>query len=152
MLKTFVSLILSLGCSLACAEAPEIILLEGRLNVWSTEACASGEGLCGIPQSIGAPVSVRFSYPKPSGKGRFLVADTREVVGGFKVHITQSWMLAESNDDSFVATQITLTSPDQKLIATCSRYDAVDAFRFLPPGACSGIYDGHVYGVSVRRP
>lgn len=141
-----IALLFNPGTALA-----DTVVLEGKMGIWTARPCEDGIGLCTLPKLIGAPWSVRIEYEKPAGLGLFLVADQRYTAEGYNIRLMQLWRSSREAANSYVITQITLSKPGIGVISVCSRYDAHDAFTFIPPGACAGRDGDRMIGVSLSR-
>lgn len=145
-------LALWLSVCLPCSARAESVRLDGVMTAWTSRLCGEDRGLCEPPVAIAPPQKITFEFEKPIGLGRRLVTDRRFEVRDLRVRVKQLWVATGSAADSYLMTQTELSDRNGELIAACSRYDALEAFAVIPPGACSGRSSGQVIGVSFSAP
>ena len=132
-------------------KGEETVVQRGQIYLWSAEPCVNGLGLCSLPKALGVSWPVEITYLRPTAVGRHLVADQLFSSGVWSVHLTQTWVEVVPPEVSYLVTQVVLARTNQGLVSLCSRYDATNAFAFLPPGACAARDGDRIVGVTLSR-
>lgn len=130
----------------------EPILISGRFSMWTSNICKDQTELCELPKPLGQSWVATFSYLRPIEIGKSKIVDETYVSNEVIIHFSQYWVQRPQPEVSYLITQITLARKGQGPIAVCSRYDSVDVFSFLPPGACSGRDGDQLLGISISKP
>lgn len=168
MLRALVTLLV-LSCSSQAFAAD--VVWEGQIKVWVADLCGPrtgpgpyaallkpivDAGCVSTPVPNGAAWKVQIPVTEETSPGYHVVSRTTydQTVGSDKwsVVVLVTRMNTGDPKTSYLSVQTTLREAKFGLVAQCSRFDAIGAFSFLPPGACSGQMFGKLVGVSLYSP
>lgn len=127
---------------------------QGSVVVWHRAIkCPPDRPMCVVPRRLVEPIVVNIEINEPTEPGKHIVGRETFRSDEWIVELLVTWTKPKDGTKPYLATQTRLLSSRRGLIAECSRYDAVNSFRFLPPGSCSGrTGDNDVHGISLLSP
>lgn len=137
---------------LPTANAANAKVWNGTIRIWSADLCATGGACDPSAKLLGPEWKVAMAIADVSTSGQHVLAREKYVDGGWTVTLLVIRVNPADGSQSYVITQTSLQEAKLGLLARCARYDAVDAFDFLPPGSCSGVNQSKVFGVSLYSP
>lgn len=138
---------LMLDPAAAADPAPRTKSLKGQVALWTRPVCNQPE--CALPKPLGVTWDVDVTFEIPTATGSTLVAQRRLDNRNWGVELIWVWVNPPDGSVPYLVQQVRLFEGLLGLVAECSRYDGVDAFDFLPPGACSGRSADQMIGVTV---
>lgn len=145
--------LLALACSIVgSAHAADPKVWNGTIRIWSADLCVSGGACDPLPKRLGPEWKVSVEIPDVTTSGHNVLASEKYVDAPWSVILLVTRVNPADGSPSYIITQTSLHEAKLGLIARCARYDAVEAFDFLPPGSCSGANGEKLYGVSLFSP
>lgn len=148
---TFAALAPALAAARKGGAGTSLHDFAGTVALWTRPACTNDEEFCPLPAPLGITWSVNLQFEAPRENGEHVVVDQTLRHAPYRVRLLVVWVIGDGNEPPYIVTQTKLSHDTLGPIAECSRFDAVGAFTFLPPGACSGQAAGKMVGVSFMK-